>query len=172
MRIVRVTLLLGGNPLLPTGDPSTSVYVKLPNALLAAEGRSLVEAKADDDLVLRLLDLDVSLQVVAKCGPDGLLVESRPLRAAPVFEDDRAPVPLLELLVGEGPPILRKQLREPLEQRVRRDLLEPERDVFLHQVLPGPNTQLPGLLVRQALHELDQHRGRQRNEAELLAVGI
>src|SRR5438876_5599180 len=108
MRIVRVTLLLGGNPLLPTGDPSTTVYVKLPNALLADDGRSFVEAKADDDLVLRLLDLDVSLQVVVKRGPNGLLVERRPFRAAPVFEDDGAPVPFLELLVGEGPPILRE----------------------------------------------------------------
>src|SRR5207247_10548683 len=138
-RIGRVTLLLGGNPLLPTGDPSTSVYVKLPNALLAEDGRSFVEAKADDDLVLRLLDLDVSLQVVVKRGPNGLLVERRPFRAAPVFEDDGAPVPFLELLVGEGPPILREQLREPFEQRFWSDLLEPERDVFLHQVLPRPN---------------------------------
>src|SRR5438128_3032154 len=172
MRIVRVTLLLGGNPLLPTGDPSTSVYVKLPNALLAEDGRSFVEAKAHDDLVLRLIDLDVPLQVVVKCGPNGLLVEGRPLRAAPVLENDRAPVPFLELLVRERPPVLRQQLREAFEQRFRRDLLEPERDVFLHKVLPRPDTQLPGLVVREAIHELDQHRGGQRDEAELLAVGV
>src|SRR5881296_3626478 len=32
--------------------------------------------------------------------------------------------------------------------------------------------QIPSLLVREAVHELDQHRRRQRDEAELLAVGI
>src|SRR5207245_9326529 len=121
---------------------------------------------------LRLLDLDLSLEVIAERGADGLLVERRPFLAAPVLEDDGAPVPLLELLVRERPPILRQQLREPFEQRFWSDLLEPERDVFLHQVLPRPNPQLPTLLVREAVHEFDQHRRGQRDEAELLAEAI
>src|SRR3989454_664309 len=153
-----------GTRFCPTHRPSS--------AASSSERRSVVEPEADDDLVLRLLDLDLSLEVVAERGADGLLVERRPFRAAPVLEDDGAPVPLLELLVRERPPILRQQLREPFEQRFWGDLLEPERNIFLHQVLPRPNPQLPSLLVREAVHELDQHRRRQRDEAELLAVGI
>src|SRR5881397_2792683 len=75
IRIVRVTLLLGGNPLLPTGEPVRSVYVKLSNPLFAEDEWSFVETKADDHLVLGLLDLDVPLQVVAKGGANGLLIE-------------------------------------------------------------------------------------------------
>src|SRR5437867_10601662 len=132
IRIVRVTLLLGGNPLLPTGEPVRSVYVKLSNPLFAEDEWSFVETKADDHLVLGLLDLDVPLQVVAKGGANGLLIERRPLGPASMFENDRAPISFLELLVGERPPILRQQPRAPFEQRFWGDLLEPERDVLLH----------------------------------------
>src|SRR5712691_726268 len=122
MRIVRVTLLLGGNPLLPTGESVRSVCVKLSKPLFADDERSFVEPKAYDDLVLRLLDLDVSPEVVMECRAERLFVERGPLRAAPMFENDGAPVPLLELLIGECPPVLREELREPFEQRLRRDL--------------------------------------------------
>src|SRR2546422_4752254 len=108
IRIVRVTLLLGDNATTwPTGNQWT-VNGELLNPFS-------VQPQPNDHLVLRFVDPDFPLKVIAERGAQRLFVERRPSRAAAVLEDDDATVVLHEFLIRERATVLGEQLGEPLE---------------------------------------------------------
>ena len=79
-----------------------------------------------------------------------------------MLEDDRPAASVDVLLILERLAIFRFEGRISLDQGRDADLLEPEGEEVLDEVLTGPTTHLLRLLVGQVAHHLRDHGRRER----------